>query len=163
MFRNKSSPSTQKGRRGAAFFVSFSQKGAQAEDFGSIGIGAARKIISSCHTAFLMLYSNHQNLPQRKAANTLEKKSCNCKKNGRGHNYIPGRITIDIEGKEISNRELVCRDCAYKKRGNTAACLRYDQKPPSVLSGGECEFYLKDGSGLLGKKEHSCGGCGHCG
>ena len=93
----------------------------------------------------------------------MEKKGCNCKKGGHGHNYIPGRITVDIGGSEVSNRELACRDCAYKKRGDTLSCLRFDKKPEAVLSGGECEVYLKDGSELMGNKGCSCGGCGHCG
>ncbi len=97
-----------------------------------------------------------------KGGGTLENKGCKCKKGGHGHNYITSRITINLDGNEISNRDLVCRDCAYKKRGNTASCLRFDKKPDTVLGGGECKAYLKDGSDLMGKKGHSCGGCGNC-
>lgn len=94
----------------------------------------------------------------------MEKRGCNCKKEGRGHNYVPGRITVTLDGNDVSNRELACRDCAYKKRGDTLSCLRFEEKPAAVLAGGECEFYLKDGSSLMGNKGcSSCGGCGHCG
>ena len=94
----------------------------------------------------------------------MEKRGCNCKKEGRGHNYVPGRITVTLDGNEVSHRELACRDCAYKKRGDTLSCLRFEEKPAAVLAGGECEFYLKDGSSLMGNKGcSSCGGCGHCG
>ena len=94
----------------------------------------------------------------------MEKRGCNCKKEGRGHNYVPGRRTVNRGGNEGSNGELACRDCAYKKRGDTLSCLRFEEKPAAVLTGGECEFYLKDGSSLMGNKGcSSCGGCGHCG
>lgn len=90
----------------------------------------------------------------------MEKRGCKCKKEGRGHNYMPGRITVTLDGKEVSNRELACRDCAYKKRGDTLSCLRFEEKPDTVLAGGECELYLKDGSDLMGNK--SCSPCKGC-
>ena len=87
---------------------------------------------------------------------------CACKKNGRGHNFIPDRITVFGEGgKEISNRDLVCHHCAFKKRGDTGACLRFEKKPDSVLAGGECEAFLSSGH-ELGGKNRGCGDCGDC-
>lgn len=90
----------------------------------------------------------------------MEKK-CGCK-GSKGKNYIPDRITLDFNGKEITNRDLACRNCAYKKRGNTLSCLLFEQKPEAVLVGGECEKFLRDGSELSGKKG-GCGDCGDCG
>ena len=93
----------------------------------------------------------------------MEKKNCACKKNGKGHNYIPDRITVSGEGgKEISNRDLVCHHCAYKKRGDTSSCLRYEEKPKEVLSGGKCESFLSTGHDL-GIKSSGCDDCGDCG
>lgn len=90
----------------------------------------------------------------------MEKK-CGCK-GSKGKNYIPGRITLDLDGKEVSNRDLVCRDCTYKKRGDTLSCLLFEQKPEAVLGGKACEKYLRDGSKLSGKKS-GCSDCGECG
>lgn len=87
---------------------------------------------------------------------------CSCKKEGRGKNYIKGRITLDLGDKEISNRDLVCRGCVYKKRGDTLSCLIFEHKPDAVLSGGECDRFLQDGSGLSGGKKGGCGECGGC-
>lgn len=93
----------------------------------------------------------------------MEKKNCACKKNGRGHNFIPDRITVTGEGgKEISNRDLVCHHCAYKKRGDTTSCLKYEEKPKAVLLGENCEGFLNAGHDL-GGKTHGCGDCGDCG
>jgi len=90
----------------------------------------------------------------------LEKKNCRCKNGGKGHNFIPDRITVTGEGgKEISNRDLVCHHCAYKKRGDSSSCLKYAEKPKEVLAGGKCEGFL----GELGSKSHGCGDCGDCG
>ncbi|MBQ3561190.1 MAG: hypothetical protein IJM98_11415 [Oscillospiraceae bacterium] len=89
--------------------------------------------------------------------------SCKCKKGGKGHNYIPERITVFGEGgKEITNRDLVCHHCAYKKRGDTSSCLRFEAKPPEVLAGGKCDAFLSTGHDL-GQKSHECDGCGDCG
>ena len=96
----------------------------------------------------------------------MEKKNCNCKNGGCGKNRIPGRITLSIDGNEITNRDLVCRNCAYKKRGDTKSCLRFGEKPFEVLSGGECALFLADGSELSGKNgrcDEGCGGCSDCG
>lgn len=90
----------------------------------------------------------------------MEKK-CGCK-GSKGKNYIPDRITLDFDGKEITNRDLACRSCAYKKRGNTLSCLLFEQKPEAVLSGGECEKFLRNGS-ELSEKKGGCGDCGDCG
>ena len=90
----------------------------------------------------------------------MEKK-CGCK-GSKGKNYIPGRITLDLDGKEVSNRDLVCRDCTYKKRSDTLSCLLFEQKPEAVLGGEACEKYLRDGSKLSGKKS-GCSDCGECG
>lgn len=87
---------------------------------------------------------------------------CGCKKDGKGHNYIKGRITLDLGDKEISNRDLVCRSCAYKKRGDTLSCLIFEHKPESVLSGGECPRFIKDGINLSKEKNGGCGECGNC-
>lgn len=95
----------------------------------------------------------------------MENKNCKCKNKGRGHNFIPDRITVTGEdGKEISNRDLACHHCAYKKRGDTAACLRFEKKPESVLAGGECEAFLSAGIEVGGKSRgcKDCGGCGGC-
>ena len=90
----------------------------------------------------------------------MEKKNCRCKNGGKGHNFIPDRITVTGEGgKEISNRDLVCHHCAYKKRGDTSSCLKYAEKTKEVLAGGNCEGFL----GELGSKSHGCGDCGDCG
>ena len=92
----------------------------------------------------------------------MEKKGCSCKKNGKGHNYIPDRITVFGEsGNEISNRDLVCHHCAYKKRGDTSSCLKFAEKPKEVLAGGKCEAFLNAGHDL-GGKNHGCGDCGDC-
>ena len=86
---------------------------------------------------------------------------CRCKNGGKGHNFIPDRITVTGEGgKEISNRDLVCHHCVYKKRGDTSSCLRFEQKPAAVLAGGKCEAFL---NGDLDGKNHGCGDCGDCG
>ena len=90
---------------------------------------------------------------------------CKCKNGGRGHNFIPDRITVSGEGgREISHRDLVCHHCVYKKRGDTSSCLRFDKKPPEVLSGGKCEAFL---NGDIDGKNHGCqndcGDCGNCG
>ena len=86
---------------------------------------------------------------------------CRCKNGGKGHNFIPGRITVNGEGgREISNRDLVCHHCVYKKRGDTSSCLRFDKKPAEVLSGGKCEAFL---NGDFDGKNHGCGDCGSCG
>lgn len=94
----------------------------------------------------------------------MENKNCKCKKGGRGHNFIPERITVFGEGgKEISNRDLVCHHCTYKKRGDTSSCLRFEKKPGEVLAGGKCEAFLSTGH-ELGAKNHGCGDCGNeCG
>ena len=94
----------------------------------------------------------------------MEKKGCACKKNGRGHNFIPDRITVFGEGgKENTNRDLICHHCAFKKRGDTASCLRFEKKPDSVLAGGEFEAFLSSGHDL-GIKTSGCGDCGNdCG
>lgn len=88
---------------------------------------------------------------------------CKCKNGGKGHNFIPDRITVKGEnGNEISNRDLVCHHCTYKKHGDTVSCLRYDRKPESVLSGGECESFLSSGHDF-GKSGHGCSNsCGDC-
>lgn len=88
---------------------------------------------------------------------------CGCKKNGRGHNFIPDRITVKGEGgTEISNRDLICHHCTYKKRGDTSSCLKYKEKPAAVLAGGKCDSFLSTGHDLSGK-DHNCGDCGDCG
>ena len=93
----------------------------------------------------------------------MENKNCKCKKGGRGHNFIPDRITVTGEnGNEISNRDLVCHHCTYKKRGDTSSCLRFEQKPAEVLAGGKCEAFLSSGHDL-GGKIHDCDHCGDCG
>ncbi len=87
---------------------------------------------------------------------------CNCKKNGKGHNFIPDRITVLGEGgNEITNRDLVCHHCVYKKRGDTSSCLKYEKKPESVFNGKGCESFLSSGHDLGGNK-HSCADCGDC-
>ncbi len=88
--------------------------------------------------------------------------ACGCKKNGKGHNFMPERITLAGEGgKEITNRDLACHHCVYKKRGDTLSCLKYEQKPEGVLKGEPCESFLSTGHDL-GKNSgaHSCGDCG---
>ncbi len=83
---------------------------------------------------------------------------CGCKKNGKGHNFIPERITVLGEGgKEITNRDLVCHHCLYKKRGDTGACLKYEQKPEEVLRGGNCESFIA--SSVEPGKNHGCSDC----
>ena len=59
-------------------------------------------------------------------------KKCGCR-GSKGKNYIPGRITLDLNGKEVSNRELACRSCAYKKRGDTLSCLIFEQSRRTCL------------------------------
>lgn len=102
-----------------------------------------------------------------KEGDGLEKK-CECKNSGCGKNRIPERITVSAFGKEITNRDLVCRKCAYKKRGDTKSCLRFDEKPEEVLGGGSCPLFLADGAELSGKsgcgdRGSSCKSCGNCG
>lgn len=92
----------------------------------------------------------------------MEHKKCACKKGGKGHNFIPDRITVLGEGgKEITNRDLACHHCTYKKRGDTSSCLRFEKKPEGVLAGGECEAFLPSGHDLGG--HGGCGDCGDCG
>lgn len=92
----------------------------------------------------------------------MEKNGCGCKKNGRGHNFIPERITLKGEGGEITNRDLVCHHCAFKKRGDTLSCLRFKKKPGGVLAGGECEAFLSTGEELGGSRSAGCGDCKSC-
>ena len=75
---------------------------------------------------------------------------------------MPERITVTLGEREVTNRDLLCRKCVYKKRGDTASCLRYEQKPEGVFSG-ECEFFLKDGAGFSRESGGDCsGGCSGC-
>ena len=90
----------------------------------------------------------------------MEKK-CKCQNSGCGKNRIPDRITVSAFGKEIANRDLVCKKCAYKKRGDTKSCLRFEEKPDEVLGGGSCSLFLADGSDISGKS--ACNDCGDCG
>lgn len=93
----------------------------------------------------------------------MENKNCRCKKGEKGNNFIPDRITLKGEnGTEITNRDLMCHHCAYKKRGDTLACLRFEKKPKEVLAGGKCEAFLSSGHDL-GKKNRGCDDCGDCG
>lgn len=86
-----------------------------------------------------------------------ERKKCGgC---GCGKNRSENRILAEVGGREISNRDIKCRDCTYKKKGDTVSCFMFDPKPDEVMAGGNCEKYLKDD--VLGKKQ-SCGGCGNC-
>ena len=92
----------------------------------------------------------------------LEKKTCACKNGGCGKNAVPERISVTLGDREVTNRDLICRKCVYKKRGDTAACLRYEKKPESVFSG-ECAFYLRE---EVGVSHGGCSGCsehGNCG
>lgn len=95
---------------------------------------------------------------------------CNCKKNGKGHNYIPERITVLGEnGKEITNRDLVCHHCVYKKRGDTSSCLKYSEKPETVFSKKTCESFLSASLDPEAAKhncsdcDEKCGNCNSCG
>lgn len=85
----------------------------------------------------------------------MEKKTCGCKNGGCGKNAVPERISVTLGEREITNRDLLCRNCVYKKRGDTASCFRYEKKPDAVFSG-TCEFFLQDGADL------SKGACGEC-
>ncbi len=87
---------------------------------------------------------------------------CNCKKNGKGHNFIPERITVTgADGAEITNRDLICHHCVYKKRGDTSSCLKYEKKPESVFEAKFCEGFLSSGEDLT--KNHGCKTCeSHC-
>lgn len=88
---------------------------------------------------------------------------CRCRNGGKGHNFIPERITAAGEGgREISNRDLVCHHCVYKKRGDTLSCLKFEKKPEEVIRGGKCEAFLSTGHDL-GKNSHDCDHCGDCG
>lgn len=80
---------------------------------------------------------------------------------GCGKNKSENRILADIEGKSVSNRDIVCRDCTYKKKGDTKSCYIYEAKPEDILLGGKCEKYLK--GDIMGKNESSCKGCKGCG
>ena len=96
----------------------------------------------------------------------MEKK-CDCKNGGCGKNRLPNRITVASSGGEITNRDLICRKCAYKKRGDTKSCLRFEEKPAEVIAGGKCALFLSDGSDFDRKGGCSdcsdCGGCSDCG
>lgn len=85
-----------------------------------------------------------------------EKKKCA----GCGKNRSENRILADVGGRAVSNRDIVCRDCAYKKRGDTGSCFAFEEKPRDVLAGGACEKYLK---GDIMGKNRGCEGCGGCG
>ena len=99
----------------------------------------------------------------------MEKKKCACKNGGCGKNRTPDRITVKLGEEEITNRDLICRSCVYKKRGDTTSCMRYEKKPEAVLSGGACEYFLgevgakKGGCDCGDCGEHSCNDCGDCG
>ena len=96
----------------------------------------------------------------------MEKKNCACKNGSCGKNRTPDRITVKLGGAEITNRDLLCRSCVYKKRGDTASCMRYEKKPEAVLSGGVCELFLGEvasKSRAADLEEHSCGECSGCG
>ena len=48
----------------------------------------------------------------------------------------------------ISNQDLVCRDCLYRYDdsmiwGNTSKCEMYEEKPSTVIDGGNCDLYDK--------------------
>jgi hypothetical protein len=44
----------------------------------------------------------------------------------------------------VSNRELICRSCVYKEKGSASSCVKYAEKPESVLKEGKCPFYLRN-------------------
>lgn len=41
----------------------------------------------------------------------------------------------------IKNENLVCRNCCYLIKEDTAACEQFDCKPIEVLEGGACEKF----------------------
>lgn len=48
-------------------------------------------------------------------------------------------------GRRISNKDLVCKHCAYKyddskKLGNTSRCQAFKRKPTNILLGGNCPY-----------------------
>ena len=50
----------------------------------------------------------------------------------------------------ITNQDLICRDCVSRfddriRLGNTSTCKEYRDKPNSVLLGGHCDKYKKEG------------------
>lgn len=79
---------------------------------------------------------------------------------GCGKNRVENRIIFDTGEKEISNRDLVCRDCTYKKRGDTLSCYKYEKKPEEILKGDSCEFYLK--ADVMGNSSSCDGNCKNC-
>ena len=48
--------------------------------------------------------------------------------------------------KQITNDDLVCKDCIFKDhpKKKTVMCLIYNRKPNEVLLGGECDRYVKE-------------------
>jgi hypothetical protein len=44
----------------------------------------------------------------------------------------------------VSNREQICRTCIYKEKGSASSCVKYAEKPESVLKEGKCPFYLRN-------------------
>ena len=42
----------------------------------------------------------------------------------------------------VTNEDLICRDCVYRlEGGNVMICEKYNQKPDTVITEGECEEY----------------------
>lgn len=79
---------------------------------------------------------------------------------GCGKNRVEDRITLDLGNREITNRDLVCKNCTYKKRGNTVSCYKFEKKPDDILEGANCEFFLKES---ISKNDSGCdGNCANC-
>lgn len=51
-------------------------------------------------------------------------------------------------GMPINNKDLICKDCPFKRDDKTGICDVYpefpDVKPNEVIKGGECEYYEKE-------------------
>lgn len=55
-----------------------------------------------------------------------------------------------LKFERITNDDLVCKDCMSRyadsdNSGNTSKCEEFPEvKPSSVLTGGSCEYYVKE-------------------
>lgn len=43
----------------------------------------------------------------------------------------------------ISNKDMNCGKCVFAYEGNDVECVKYKQKPLSVIRGGECPNFNK--------------------
>ena len=74
------------------------------------------------------------------------------KNNANNTNTLPEQefnfIVSDVRIPRIRNADLVCTDCLYKYDDtnmpcNVSKCEMYEEKPSTVIDGGNCDLYDK--------------------